>query len=107
MGETALCVHNHLKELKRKHELLDEQLADLQRSPSCDSLKIRGVKKQKLALKEKMSQIEDEMNRLQNPGRMNVGIMPEMTLEGLKENPRPRADVSVSPSKRDENQIAA
>lgn len=106
-GDTALCVQNHLKELKRKHEELDVRLGKMQSSPSCDNLKIIEVKKQKFVLKAKMQRIAEDMSRLQNSNRVQVGVMPAMTLEDLKENPEPKADISASPSKRDENQIAA
>lgn len=106
-GDTALCVQNHLKELKRKHEELDVQLRKMQSSPSCDQLKIVKVKKQKFVIKAKMTRIEEDMCRLPNSNRVQVGVMPAMTLEDLEENPESPVDVSDSPSKRDENQIAA
>ncbi|MFC3117613.1 YdcH family protein [Jhaorihella thermophila] len=52
-----MSVSSHLEELKRKHESLDHQVEELQRSPGVDDLEIAALKKQKLKLKEEIERL--------------------------------------------------
>ncbi len=53
MGATA-----YLLELQNKHARLDEKIRKELRSPLPDSLRISSLKKQKLHLKEQISQVK-------------------------------------------------
>jgi hypothetical protein len=49
-----LSIVSHLQALKKKHKDLSEQIEDLERDPSFDSLAVARLKKQKLRLKEEL-----------------------------------------------------
>ena len=55
-----MSLASHLKELHRKHQALDAQIAREQRRPGSHDLQIRALKKQKLKLK-------DEIRRSRRP----------------------------------------
>ena len=50
-----------LEELKREHRDLDDAIAALQETHRADQLRMRRLKKQKLALKDKIAQLEDQL----------------------------------------------
>ncbi len=50
-----------LEVLRREHRDLDEAIHALQESRRADQLRLRRLKKQKLALKDQITQIEDEL----------------------------------------------
>jgi hypothetical protein len=50
-----------LEVLKREHRDLDDAIHALQERPTADPLMLRRLKKQKLALKDRIAQIEDEI----------------------------------------------
>lgn len=50
-----------LEVLRREHRDLDEAIAALQEAVNPDQLTVRRLKKQKLALKDRISAIEDEL----------------------------------------------
>lgn len=52
-----MTISSHLTELKRKHEVLSQQVEAAQRSPGTDDLSIVELKKQKLRLKEEISKL--------------------------------------------------
>ncbi len=52
-----MSLSSHLSELKKKHQLLDTQVEEAQRSPSIDGLQIAALKKQKLKLKEEIERL--------------------------------------------------
>lgn len=52
-----MSLTSHLTELRRKHELLSDKVAQAQRSPGFDDLAIAEMKKQKLRLKEEISRL--------------------------------------------------
>ncbi|WP_103257341.1 YdcH family protein [Tabrizicola aquatica] len=52
-----MTIASHLVELRKKHEVLSEQVERAQRSPSTDALKIAELKKQKLRLKEEIARL--------------------------------------------------
>ncbi|MFY0692846.1 MAG: DUF465 domain-containing protein [Paracoccaceae bacterium] len=52
-----MTISSHLSELKRKHEILSQQVEDAQRSPATDDLSIVELKKQKLRLKEEITKL--------------------------------------------------
>lgn len=47
----------HLQELKRKHQVLSEQVEVAQRSPASDDLVTAEMKRQKLRLKEEIHRL--------------------------------------------------
>lgn len=53
-----MTMTSHLQELRRKHQVLSEQVDEAQRSPAVDALKISEMKKLKLRLKEEISRLE-------------------------------------------------
>ena len=54
-----MTLSSHLQELRKKHELLSEEVELAQRSPSVDALQITELKKQKLRLKEEIHRLTD------------------------------------------------
>ena len=54
-----MTVHAHIETLKKKHEILDRELASANASPSVDDATITGIKRRKLRVK-------DQINRLEN-----------------------------------------
>ena len=52
-----MTISSHLSELKRKHEVLSQQVEEAQRSPATDDLSIVELKKQKLRLKEEITRL--------------------------------------------------
>lgn len=55
-------LHFKLEELRRRHRSLDDAIAALEHSVAGrDSLDLRRLKKQKLALKDEISRLEDEL----------------------------------------------
>ena len=57
--EEALKIQ--LEILRREHRDLDDAIGALDAAPVRDQLTVRRLKKQKLALKDKISRIEDEL----------------------------------------------
>lgn len=49
-----MSVTAHLEELKKKHQILSEQVDLEQRSPAADQIEIAAMKKKKLKLKEEI-----------------------------------------------------
>jgi hypothetical protein len=52
-----MSLSSHLQELRRKHQILSEEVEAAQRSPSIDDLQIRQLKKEKLRLKEEIERL--------------------------------------------------
>ena len=50
-----------LKELKRQHRALDEEILGLAESPLTDQLRLKRLKKQKLQLKDEIARVEDKL----------------------------------------------
>lgn len=61
-------VESHLMELRRKHEMLSEEVAREQRSPGSSDLLIADLKKRKLKLKEEIERITSENGEIRNFG---------------------------------------
>ena len=56
-----MSVSSHIEQLKKKHQNLSDSVETLQRSPASTDVEIATLKKQKLALKDKIARIEDEL----------------------------------------------
>ena len=52
-----MSLSSHLEELKKKHEMLDHEVEELQRAPGSDTLQLAALKKQKLKLKEEIERL--------------------------------------------------
>lgn len=50
-----------LADLRRQHRLLDERIAAIPRAAAADALALRRMKKEKLALKDQIARIEDQL----------------------------------------------
>ena len=50
-----------LVRLQGEHRVLDNQIAALEIEPSTDQLLVKRLKKRKLALKDRMTEIEDQL----------------------------------------------
>ncbi|MDJ0824507.1 MAG: DUF465 domain-containing protein [Rhodobacter sp.] len=50
-----------LEELRREHRDLDDAIGALQETHRADQLRMRRLKKQKLALKDQIAQLEDQL----------------------------------------------
>jgi len=53
-----MSLSTHLAELAEKHKLLDRRIAEQMAKPSTDELEIRRLKREKLKIKDKISQIK-------------------------------------------------
>jgi hypothetical protein len=60
-----MTIQAHLSELERRHQALEEELAEAMTHPSADDLKIVELKRRKLLVK-------DEMVRLQVGGSASL-----------------------------------
>ena len=56
-----MSLTSHLTELRKKHELLSDQIEVEQRSPGSDDLNVASLKKEKLRLKEEIARISAEI----------------------------------------------
>lgn len=54
-----MSIEAHIKQLELKHQNLDEELSEMQSSPSASNVKIAELKRQKLQLKDKIRKITD------------------------------------------------
>ncbi|SLN28850.1 hypothetical protein ROA7450_01207 [Roseovarius albus] len=52
-----MSLSSHVEELKKKHQILSEQVEVAQRAPGTDDLEISELKKQKLRLKEEIERL--------------------------------------------------
>jgi hypothetical protein len=52
-----MSLTSHLQELKRKHQILSEEVEQAQRAPGVDDLAVASLKKQKLRLKEEIERL--------------------------------------------------
>jgi hypothetical protein len=56
--EIRMSIEGRAAQLKRTHQELDQQIAELEAHPAADPLKIVELKKRKLAVKEELHAIE-------------------------------------------------
>ena len=54
-------LRDELVALQQRHRLLDEEIAELEHSGAADQLAIKRLKKEKLALKDRIYTIEDQL----------------------------------------------
>lgn len=55
-----MSLSSHLQELKKKHQSLESAVAEAQRAPGVDDLRIAELKKQKLRLKEEITRLSSQ-----------------------------------------------
>jgi hypothetical protein len=60
MGQNELLVAE-LRELRRQHRALDEEIAGLSETALGDQLELKRLKKRKLQLKDEIARIEDKL----------------------------------------------
>jgi len=53
-----MSLSTHLAELNEKHKMLDRRIADQLAKPSTDDLEIQRLKREKLKIKDRISQIK-------------------------------------------------
>ncbi|ATU94963.1 YdcH family protein [Phyllobacterium zundukense] len=58
-----MSIKNHLTTLRSKHQELDRSVASLEAAPAADSLHITQLKKEKLQLKEEITDLEAKITR--------------------------------------------
>lgn len=54
-------LREELVKLRTEHRLLDEEIVSLEASPTADQLLIKRLKKRKLALKDRITSVEDQL----------------------------------------------
>ena len=54
-----MSLSSHVEELKKRHQVLSEQVEEIQRSPGSRDAEIAELKKQKLRLKEEISRLQE------------------------------------------------
>jgi len=52
-----MSLSSHLEELRKKHDILSQEVEQAQRSPAFDDVQITTLKKQKLKLKEEIERL--------------------------------------------------
>jgi len=52
-----MSMSSHLQELRRKHQHLEQEVDQAQRSPAFDDLQLSALKKQKLKIKEEIERL--------------------------------------------------
>ena len=57
-----MSVQSHLAELERRHETLENQIAEAQARPSRDDLTIADLKRRKLLLKDEITRLQGEIS---------------------------------------------
>jgi hypothetical protein len=55
-----MTMQSHLAELERKHQALEDEIADAMTHPSSDGLKIVELKRRKLLVKDEIERIRHE-----------------------------------------------
>lgn len=60
-SEETGALKRRLEELREKHRALDDAIRELQDSGVVDALQVARLKKEKLALKDQMAWIEDQL----------------------------------------------
>ncbi|QIE46883.1 DUF465 domain-containing protein [Pseudohalocynthiibacter aestuariivivens] len=55
-----MSLSSHVEELKKKHQVLSNQVDEAQRAPGTNNLQIAELKKQKLRLKEEIARLSAE-----------------------------------------------
>lgn len=55
-----MSLQSHLQELEHKHRTLDQAIVEELAHPSSDDARVRDLKKQKLALKQKIERLRAE-----------------------------------------------
>lgn len=56
-----MSLQTHLDELLRRHQALEQELADAIAHPSTDDLKVAELKRRKLQLKDEISRLRDKV----------------------------------------------
>ena len=56
-----MSLSSHLQELKKKHQSLESAVAEAQRAPGVDDLRIAELKKKKLRLKEEITRLSSQV----------------------------------------------
>ena len=56
-----MSAKSHLEELKRKHQVLDAEIAAKQRAPGFSQLDLQTLKKRKLRLKEQIERQQEQV----------------------------------------------
>ena len=54
-----MTLQTHLAELERKHQALENEIADAMTHPSTDDLKIAELKRRKLLVKDEIARLRD------------------------------------------------
>jgi len=52
-----MTIHGHLVELERRHQALEEEIAEAMTHPSTDGLKIAELKRRKLLVKDEIQRL--------------------------------------------------
>lgn len=55
-----MSLHNHLVELKKRHDALDRQLSTELLHPGADGAKLADLKRRKLHLKDEINRLRDK-----------------------------------------------
>jgi hypothetical protein len=55
-----MSIQSHLAELERKHQALEQEIADAIAHPSSDDLKIAELKRRKLQVKDELARLRQE-----------------------------------------------
>jgi hypothetical protein len=55
-----MSIQSHLAELERKHQALEQEIAEAMAHPSSDDLKIAELKRRKLQVKDELARLRQE-----------------------------------------------
>jgi hypothetical protein len=57
-----MSIQTHLAELERRHQALEDEIADAMAHPSTDDLKIAELKRRKLQVKDQLARLRQEVS---------------------------------------------
>ena len=61
MDDQELLLRGRILELQVRHQILDQQIAQLHRFPAPDQLQLQRLKREKLAVKDALTRLEDDL----------------------------------------------
>ena len=60
---SSMAIQAHLAELERRHQKLENRIADAMRHTSADDLEVTELKRQKLLVKDEIARIQDQAGK--------------------------------------------
>ncbi len=58
-----MSLESHLTELMRRHQAIDQEIAESENHPSVDEVQLHELKKKKLQIKDEIAKVKSESQR--------------------------------------------